>query len=114
MEETSIPTSKSPNAIKKARRRADKEALALKNETEFVDLEAPATSGKIKELSELITTSIWPLLIEIKRETFSVSNKVDQFTLKFEELEDRFDDQEEEINVLKINSAKYEEAFRKD
>ena len=87
--------------------------MKLKNETEFIEIEAPVTSGKIKELSELITTSIWPLLIDIKRATFAVSNKVDQFTLKFEELEDRFDDQEEEINVLKINSAKHQEAIEK-
>ena len=113
MEETSIPTSKSPNAIKKARRRADKEALALKNETEFVDLEAPATSGKIKELAELITSTIWLLLIKIKRETFAASNKVDLFILKVEKLEDRIDDQEEEINVLKLNSAKHEEVLEK-
>ena len=113
MEETIVPTTKSPNSIKKARRKAEKETLKLKNETEFIEIEAPVTSGKIKELSELITTSIWPLLIDIKRATFAVSNKVDQFTLKFEDLEDKVDDQQEDINVLKINSAKHQEAIEK-
>ena len=61
----------------------------------------------------MITSTIWPLLIEIKRETFAASNKVDQFILKVEELEDRIDDQEEEINVLKLNSAKHQEALEK-
>jgi len=113
MEEVSISTSKSPNAVKKARRRAEKEALTLKNATKFVALEAPATSGKIKELAELITGTIWPLLAEIKREIFASSNKVDQFIHKVEELEDRIDDQEEEINVLKLNSARHEESLEK-
>ena len=61
----------------------------------------------------MISGTIWPLLAEIKRELFVSSNKVDQFIHKIEELEDRIDDQEEEITVLKLKAARHEESLER-
>ena len=113
MEEPGTCTTKSPNSAKKARRRAAKDALAEKNVTEFVAPEAPLITGKIKDLAELISGVIWPLLSEIKKELFSSTNKVEQFINKIEELEDKIDDQEEEINVLKLEASRQEKSMEK-